>query len=87
MYSRCFPQPALHLVAASMGPSPPGGGYTGAAGIEEKGEEAVIHLFWSTVPDFKVLESNKARVKGWLLQSKEGELSWFLLIGGQLEGG
>ena len=39
------------------------------------------------MPDFKVLEANKARVKGRLLQSKESELSWFLLVGRQLEGG
>ena len=39
------------------------------------------------MPDFKVLEANKARVKGRLLQSKESELSWLLLVGRQLEGG
>ena len=37
--------------------------------------------------DFKVLEANKARVEGGLLQSKESELSWLLLVGRQLEGG
>lgn len=39
------------------------------------------------MPDFKVLEANKAGVKGRLLQSKESELSWLLLVGRQLEGG
>ena len=39
------------------------------------------------MPDFEVLEAYKARVKGRLLQSKESELSWLLLVGRQLEGG
>ena len=55
--------------------------------MEEKCDKVVAHLFRGTVPDFKVLEANKAGVKGRLLQPKEGELRWLLLVGGQLEGG
>ena len=87
MYSRCFPRQVLRLAAALRGPSPPSGDATGGARIEEKDDEVVTHLFRGTVPDFKVLEANKARVKGRLLQPKEGELRWLLLVGGQLEGG
>ena len=43
--------------------------------------EKVYNQFHQAVKDAK------ARVKGRLLQSKESELSWFLLVGGQFQGG